>query len=216
MPGTTPQFNDIIEAVVCCYVPDQISLNVLHYKVTAVASGGLSCQQLAAALSNQLAPVYKAWMASTALFRGVGVRNLTFPATSQFAAVGSDGPGTTGVGTLPYQTSGLIKYITQLGGRKNIGRSYIGLPSTTWINGQGEMTAPALIALAAIANAIGPLLTLSSGPSTTGLTLVIRHPPLPGPPPVEQTTNVVLTGQPQRWATQRRRGDYGKFNTLPF
>jgi len=211
MPGIVPILNDIVQARVECFSVSQISLNVLHYRVISVAGGGLPLLQLAQQMVLALGPLYRALMPITAIFQSVTCKNVTPPETVGVRASSITAGNAIG-NLLPRQVSALIGYGTNLAGRAQRGRSYVGMISDTFVDASGEFTGAGFAALVNVASQIGPAATYSFGGATTNLQLVIRHPNLVGPPPATNTTDVVYTAPSALLATQRRRGDYGRTN----
>lgn len=211
MPGTTPAVNDFLQIRVNCQAASQLSQNVLHYKVTSTAGGGLTLAQIGTQFVATVGAQYRAWMPATATFNGVTVQNLTPPKTDPRETVG--GGAGTAVGNLaPRQASGLIRTNTGLGGRANRGRIYIGFMSADSIDADGELTAGGLATLFGLANLLGPTVVLTIGALGVVLQLVVRHPDTPGPIIVPVSTDVTAMQAQQLIATQRRRGDYGRQN----
>lgn len=216
MPGIIPIVGDMLESRSCQYTNNQIALNVLHWKVTGVTSGGLTLASIAAQFDTNWFFSYKLWMSPDSSWRGVGVRNLTAPRTTEFASIAHDGVGTGGGQNLPTQTSGVLSTFTGLGGRKGHGRFYPGFPASTYADAQGEQNAAGSLQLAQIAAVINVSEVLSVGPTSTTVQMVVRNKDLPGPPPVPQGTDVRSIITRLIFGTQRRRGQYGRPNALPF
>jgi len=212
MPGNVPIVGDYLQVRVHCQANDQLSLNVLHYQVTAVAGGGLSLNSIAGQLSAAFATAYKAWLPATATYDFTSVQNISPPISNPWTSNSGAGVGASTGGLLPRQSSGLIRHITSMGGRSNRGRSYIGFIAGVNVDTSGELTGGGTALLTAIGNAIGPVLTPTVGAASVTLQLVVRHPDLVGPPtaPVGTPVNVVTASG--LIATQRRRGDYGQQN----
>ena len=211
MPGTTPGLGDVIQARVGCVEGTQLSLNVLHYRVTNLVGLGLSCVQLATQLVARFGPLYRPWMPITAFFESVSVQNVSPPASVAFE-VGAHQAGTAIGNGMARQVSGLISHTTQAAGRDQRGRSYIGLGSSTWMDPGGILSGGGFATLAAVAAGLGPTFNLTFGGATTSLQLVIRHPNNPGPPPLVSATDVFQVTASAFLATQRRRGDFGRPN----
>jgi hypothetical protein len=156
-------------------------------------------------------------MSPDARWRGAGVRNLTEPRTLEFASVGLDGIGIAGGTNLPTQVSGLLSLVTGLAGRKFRGRIFPGFPSTAFADVQGLQNAAGSVALAGIAAAISTSQTLSVGGISTTMQLFLRHPDLVvSGVRVVQGTPAIGWNVSTRFATQRRRGQFGRTNVNPF
>jgi len=212
MPGITPVKDDILQARLRCRAGDQISLNVLHYRVNSVAGGGLNLTAIASQLGAAAATVYRAWMPATAEAELITLQNLTPPITPAFAGTGFAGAGTADGDLVPRQVSGLITERTSLGGRNQIGRIYVGFVANAYIDTAGELTGGGIGFLQAIADVLGPGFTANVGATQTILDMIVRHPDAGGPPPLPNGTLVVTLTAQTRTATQKRRGDYGRPN----
>lgn len=212
-----PVAGDYLQFRVCCYVPTQIALNILHYRVLSTVGGAMDINQAATAFSSLVAIQYKALMSSQASFRGVGCTNLSVPRTREYAGVANAGVGTAGALNSQTQVSWLIRLRGANAGRKSIGHIYPGFPSQTYVTAAGEQTAAGLIVLTNLASQFGPSLVLTSGANALNMEMVIRNKDLTVPVPKTPTgTDVFQLYPAPLWATQRRRGDFGRANPLPF
>lgn len=211
--GVTPIVGDIIQARIRLRATSQLAMNVLHYRVIAVAGGGLSVSQMAQDIGLQFYAVYKFWMPANADYHSTQVQNLTFPASVQ-AQDDLILPGIAAGNMVPRQVSGLISLSTNTAGRRERGRIYVGFPSSAYVDANGELTAAGLVILSNIASVVGPGLVVTAGAASTNLQLVIRHPDVPGPPPIVNGSDVTTVRAEEGLATQRRRGDFGRPNIL--
>jgi len=197
------------------YVTDdganQVGFNVCWYIVTAKGGTGATDPQIATAADTAAAGPYKALIANGGRYRGAGAQQmLPIPPGNEFFSVAGAGPGTAGAEMLPRQTSGLISWRTDIGGRAYRGRSYISFPSETDNGATGVPTGGYVINLSTLAGAIR-VLTAGGGGNTNVLTLGIFHRSTLLITPTN--ANTVLN---VRWATQRRRGSFGQTNVPPF
>lgn len=217
MPSYGPNLviGDIIEVVSVCKTTDQIGLNVFHYRVDGVGvadplSKIVDCLEgVGVTYSANLL----ACISSSAEFRGYRVRRLNAPFSIFFDDTRGAGPGTVAGDMLPRQVAGLISKRVLVPGRRKGGRYYCPFP------GEGDNAATAVptagykTRLDALAVSIGSTLT-------TGLTFIAS-------PVVQQITyvgGVMILGATRnyaqavandKWATQRRRGSYGRTNVSP-
>jgi len=111
----------------------------------------------------------------------------------------------------PTQTTGLIRKRSLSGGRANQGRIYVGFPSNDWVSATGGIVAGGITALQDIANAIGNDQTIVGATGTTNLNLAIWY--YGGPVDYTLVSSLAVSAQ---WATQRRRGQFGRRNAPPF
>lgn len=218
MPGLLPIVGDVLQVKFCCDSESQISLNLLHYRVQSVAGVGAPLTDIATFFDITMAAGYKGLMSILSRYRGVGVTNLTPPASVEVATTGNAGVGDETTGDLPTQVSFLISLKTAKRGRGYRGRVFPGFPATTFINGDGGMNALGIAAITAWFSALPFTATVSAaGGNTTTLELGIyrrQENKLPlNPPQFEKCTFGTWR---EKWATQRRRGDFGRANLLPF
>lgn len=210
-----PQIGDLIQARVVCYTPSQISINTIHLRRTnSIPVGtGASLEELAITLDTAYAPRFKALMSSEAKYRGVGCKVITSPQTIEYFTVANDGVGGLVSELLPTQVTYVIQKRTVWGGRANIGRIFPGFPPQVAVDPNGVMAAAfaaTVDALAAEFNAGLPVFGVSGATGDTDFTYVLKH---AGGTAFTDIDNFVGS---DKFATQRRRGQYGKTNILPF
>lgn len=215
MPGFTPQVGDVLQIRVYCGASNQLSENVLHYRVESVVGGGVQLDSIALLFETRVHADYKAWMPLFAEWLGLTAQNITPPITNPAIANLQAGVGTALGGLAPHQVSGLISTSTAFGGRNQKGRVFIGFPTVNWLTTAGELGPAAVAQLATIASLIGSLVVISLGGASASLRLLVRHPDLPGPPRIPTGSPVTGLSASTGIATQRRRGDFGAPNT-PF
>lgn len=200
-------------AKVVCYDSTnlQVGINTLWYAVTAITGvPAITDAQLAGYLDGNVSAAYKAWINNNCSYRGVSVQIM---APVEFIAVNSivgQGVGVGGATSLPNQVSGLLKFVTNKAGRAFRGRIYPPFPSTAWANANGELNAAGLAALGVIDIAIPAAHTIVSGANSATFQLVIWH------RKTRTFDNVTATPPVGEFATQRRRGQLGRTNLLPF
>jgi len=218
MPGLRPVPDDILEVRTVCTNADQLSLNVLHYRVTFLTgpAPGVTISEMATGLSNIMGPGYQLIMPASAAYRGTGVKNLMAPPTQEATSTASAGPGVAGGAEIPQQVSYLVNFKTESSGRGFRGRIYPGFVSNLHVNTSGNMNAAGFTAIQLMAAAIVGNFTITSGANQTTIQLIILRRqanklPLPFPTYADVTT---ITAR-NAFATQRRRGDFGRTNTTP-
>jgi hypothetical protein len=149
-------------------------------------------------------------LANNARYVGVALQRLSpLPLSVVITDNTNQANGTGGANELPLQVSGIVTLKTNLAGRANRGRMYIPFPPVAAQGTDGHPTngyVTAVDTLAAIA--ILPQ-TVGTAPNQVVLTPVVYHKRL------NTTTDITDKVARQRWATQRRRGDYGKPNPIP-
>lgn len=211
MPGLTPALNDVLQLRVESRMGNQISLNVIHYRVTLLAASPQTLQQLVTSIATRMQSAYAGWMPATATIDAFTLQNVT-PPVSVAATQSVVLPGTGGANGVPRQVSGLISSTTNFAGRNQRGRVYVGFPSAAWIDTNGELTGAGLAKLVSVRDILGPAINLINGANVTSIEMVIRHPNNPGPPETTNVTTVVGLLASTGLATQRRRGDFGRIN----
>jgi hypothetical protein len=189
---------------------NQEGLNVLHYRVVSVGSTPSTDADIASGISAVLAPRYKPMMYSTSAYDGVQVSIVSRTPRPVTQVYNSDaGPGTGGTGQMPPQTCGLISWRTLLGGRAFRGRTYIPFPSSDMNSATGFPTTGYATLTINLANAILGYAGTSIAGRTATLAPVIWH------KLTRTTTDIWNAFLGEKWATQRRRSEYGKNRPPP-
>ena len=205
-----PRPGDRVQVRVITQLLTQVGMNVLHMTPTTVTTGGASLQEIANALDTALAPLYKPAMTSNSSWRGVGCQNITAPRSLEYFSVANTGPGTGATPPMGAQVCGVITYKTTNAGPSWRGRSYIAFPPGTASQTTGIPTASYTTLLAAIATAILAPGTVVGATGSTAFRFGV----------LQSATDIVQfyasATVPSKWATQKRRGNYGRPNALPF
>lgn len=202
--------NNYFELVVYTRCADQAALNVLHYQLTALSGPQPTEQQAVDAITAWLKTPVASMMAPQASYRGCSLRVWFGAAFGGYYYSKNASSGTRAGTVMPKQASGIISWRTAVGGRRGRGRSYIAFPDedSNIDTGYPDATYMADIeTLAAKMQNTGAL--IFSGANTMTANLVIWHRPFSAPTLVDHHTT------PQKWATQRRRGDFGRPNKVP-
>lgn len=198
----------------------QLSLNILHYVVGATSPTPPTDQDVADQVDGFYSAVYRPAMPATASYRGVEVQilNTVWPYKALYVGATQNaaaGDGTASGAPLPGQVSGLISYQTARPGQGFRGRSYIGFPAIVHDTGAGNPTPAYRVLLNAIGNITAAgIAVVTLGGNTATLVRVILHGKdktgfIPTPTPVDGFATSA------NWATQRRRGDFGRQNVSP-
>jgi hypothetical protein len=126
---------------------------------------------------------------------------------------GSAGPGTGGTVAQPRQVAGITRWGTPFAGRQFRGRTYWPFPATTSDTGDGIPTPLYVSQITAISNFLLAYANVTgAGTATCDLVLVHRMPKsgiIPNPTVMSAAT------VENKWATQRRRGSFGRPNVSP-
>jgi len=205
-----PQVSSVVEYRVFTQFQNQGGVNVRHLFVASLQGSGATLQQIADKLSTDLAPLYKPMMSNTSTYRGVGTRVIwPAPASSEALSGSASGAGTVLPQALGNQVCGLLSLRTNVGGRKGRGRMYIPFPGTP---DSLDALTPAAGYLAKLANlgtyVIAPI-TFGAAPNTLACTPCLFN---------RKTFTVTFLSNfrtPAKWATQRRRGGFGRPNESP-
>lgn len=211
--------NDLVEVTVVCLDVDQISVNKSHWRIGTTTGTSVTQQEIATALDTLLAPKYKSILNNNASYRGVSVQKILprpLP-VSEFTIV-SAGAGTAGGVALPRQTAGLLSFQTKNAGVAYRGRTYLPFPSVTHNGAAGVPTAGYITISQSIGTDLSQPDTVVGAGGTALITPCIWHRPVKGhPKPLDNTTDPINGFTTKGlWATQRRRGSYGRLNNLPF
>jgi hypothetical protein len=203
---------DIIEARVITVQGPQMGVNVRHFRIDSVTGGEPSLSNIATQIEGAYAPGIRALMVSTATFRGVGARRIfPLPRSNEFISTASAGSGTVGGDALPFQTSGLITLRTALGSRRGRGRMYVAFPAEADNAGQGLPSSGYTANLAGLAIVVESSQTVTGTAGSLVIVPGIFH--RIGAPNFDPLVAAIPR---LAWATQRRRGTFGRPNTPPF
>lgn len=209
MPAPDVSVGDILEVSIYCTAGNQVAINVLHYQVAAIGGAVMQYDDLPARAYVHYETAYRNWLSSDANFAGVGVRRMAPDAkTIEYTQIDIV-PGEADAMCLPLQVAGLVTFRSDQPGPAGRGRAYIPFTSIQACEGAGEMTDGYKAFLEAVADAIGPAISWTAVASAWTLTLQqIIAPRIPAIP-------IGVSAPTGLWATQRRRGDYGRPNSLP-
>lgn len=211
----TMQVGDLIVVKAWATDGEQAAVNRVWYSANVNVGTGGTDQQFADSIEAALAPVYKPALPTVGTWNGVQVQ--IYRNNVPFAVVKSTvnaGAGTGGALPMPRQVSGIIGLLTAQAGRKYRGRLYIPFPTTADDIGSGLPIAAYIAKLGLIAAQWIGSRSIGVGGNTTAVSPVIRHVPPDVGPPLNPTP---ITGSttPQKFATQRKRGSYGRPNVSP-
>lgn len=205
--------NQIWQLRVACYITGQAAINTFHYKVGAL-NGAPKDVDVIDVFDNALAPLYKTLLNANAHYRGVSLsRVFPAPRTKPVVRVVNDGPGVVAGDLLPSQVCGIISATTDFAGPKYRGRAYIPFPGEVDNLVGAVPTATYVASAQLLANKVfGQWLGIGLVAGVNDVTLdpVIFH--------RTGATSDLITGSKSKaaWATQRKRGAYGRLNPIPF
>lgn len=213
MPAFDITSGDVVRHVTYCTAGGQVSTNSRDYQLVQVTGGTvISSGDFLITRDGLFSAAYSAALSSEADYYGSQLykRTPVGPAPRPDQINVNPAPGTFGAGLLPTQTCGLISLYTAIMGKTGQGRFYMPFPSTVANTAPGGLSGGYLTAL----NDFIPLLTDNITITSAGATGLFRpclYVPGGAPP------KFIYSGTPRTaWATQRKRGAFGKTNSLPF
>lgn len=204
---------DLLEVNVYCLQTNQISINRLHYTVTALTTPGVSVADCLPEIDTAIHAAYKDVLSSAAKYAGLSGR-IVYPvlrkSTYDYNKTNA-GDGTQGFNLMPRQVCGMFTKVSGVPGRKGRGRLYVPFPSTDAQAATGDFpTAGYMVNLGVLAAISFSLINVGVGASTCVLKPTLYHVADPS-----QSVFWVGATARRKWATHRSRGDYGKPNILP-
>lgn len=209
MAGQALAIDDIVEVKLYTVFDEQIAINVLHYLVS-ITAGVPTVEQAAASVIPFLGSNLLPLISIQSVFKGGSVQRIKAlpPSLPAWSVLGA-GDGTATGDSLPRQTAGIITKRTAIPGRANRGRVYVPFPVEDQ-SGSGPLPTTTYVSL--LDTWAADLLTIvafGSGANQGNLYPSLYH--------RGSVSSTVLTSMLSRrkWATQRRRGSYGRPNTLP-
>lgn len=195
---------------------NQVGINRFYLRIN-ITTPAFSEQNFLDSWGSAVLPLIATGMASDALVYGADMEDVTHSTVP--VGVNTVSGQTTGTGlapALPGQVSGIVSLHGDFVGRSFQGRRYIPFPSID----SNDFAAGGLAArpTGAYLTAMGAL-----GTEVSGLSVYVNG----GQSATVQNgffderghtnfRNIANSFTPDRWATQRRRGDYGRPNTVPF
>jgi hypothetical protein len=213
MPSFPIPIGGIVRAVTYCTYPGQTSVNQHKWQLTNLTSGtSFSSNQFTLDYDAAMASRYVDLLSEQALYYGTQVYLMNPiglpPRPDSINANQIAGNGTGAI--LPRQTSGLISLRTATLGKIGAGRTYVPFPYGDANETNGTPTVVYQGFLGTLGDFLkGNLLVVSGGVTATFRPCLYR-----GGVDVPRFIEEAII--PDAWATQRRRGDYGRLNKAPF
>jgi len=207
-----PINGDVLEVKHYHQAADQLAINVLHYYVSGLTDDGANGQELIDALSDQWAGLVNSLMSTAADYILAGFQRIDpMPLTDVVHSIFAPVPGLESGTLMPRQVSGIITKKTGFASRALRGRMYVGFMGIDQDTTAGHPTIGYIAELQSMAdNLFGPALTIVGAAGSTTLKSVLWH-------RGSRTFDYLTSGLARsRWATQKRRGDYGRPNVAPF
>lgn len=209
--------NEIVRVRMYCNDLEQVSINTWYLQCATVGGLGVTYTDVANNLEGGLSPAMIAILNNNAVFKGIGVQSVNAPIIlAEAFANAHAGVGASGPNALPRQTCGLIRLKDGRAGRSGRGRLYMPFPSTLDNAGGGAPTAGYVTRLGTVAALVANPFVVTVGPNSATMVPVLYHRLRVGPPIVPASSTPITTHlESTLWATQRRRGSYGRPNTSP-
>ncbi len=211
---------DLIRVRIWFKSGDQAAVNTIYY-VCATSSGNPTTDlNVAQAMDQFFAAPYKLLIADTAEYRGVQASLVRVPPRATQQAFANAGVGTGGAIGMPRQVSGLVKFNTVDAGRAFRGRLYIPFPAVAAAAADGQPSSAYLVNLAQLTAQFQSQNFFDNDPTTpTGsinVVQVVKHSvPKGGTPPPPAPSPIISWAPAEVFATQRRRGSFGRPNVSP-
>lgn len=205
---------DVIRVRHYCYNPEtaQVGINVVHYRCVAIAGGGtvpFILDNLAASFSQPVAANYAVLLPNICAFLGTEAQKISPTVSVSDGSDDNAAQGTIDDDPLPNQVAGLIRWRTSVAGRSGRGRIYVPFPTELDSATPGRPDPVYVGNLDDLANAMLGTTSVTDGSEVMTVALHLWSPTL------EQSFAITdVIGMP-KWATQRRRGDFGRLNALP-
>lgn len=213
MPAFSFPVGTVLKAETVCTVPGQISVMVHKFQMTSLTGSTTFnstdfLNQYDLDMFTNLGPL----ISNEATYYGTQVRvmNPIGPPPRPDNTVANTAPGTGGAGLMPTQASGLISWYTDLLGKQGQGRTYIPFPSPTQNATDGTPIAGYISMLGNLASYLRNNIVITVGGIAGTFEKVLYQGGIATPLFVDNAT------LRDAWATQRRRGAYGKANKNPW
>jgi hypothetical protein len=211
VPGLLLETEWIYQLRSYCTFGEQTAINITHWRVPLIGAPLIDTANIALIADGLLAPHYKGLLAKEASYHGADCATIWPAATQPLTSVTGLGIGTAIGGILPGQTSGLIRFRGLRAGRHGRGRMYVPFPAVGDCGLTGAPMARYMTALNSMAIVLLDGIQSTSSPGAAGhLKLGLW----------DKTGKVFdqvwQVAAPAAFATQRRRGHFGRLNPPPF
>lgn len=189
-----------------CFLNGQIGIWRYHYGYSLTAGISMALGEVAKAWADAIKASIAAITTDSTMFLGAKCEQL-FPDANQLPGIAYVNEfGTIGGNALPGQVSGILTHQSTVIGRHNRGRSYIPFPAVADDSVDNTPTDGYVTRLLAVGTAMRTFV------AATGVNGTFAFEPAVAVAGAGGAVTVVSERANQRWATQRRRGDYGRLN----
>jgi len=199
---------EIYLATFYSWVDGQLGLTGVHYSAGPVIGVAPTYGDMAYQLQTVNDSLFQAVMAVAADILGCRVTQVR-PVVTPHPLAGvatstSSGSGANPV--MPTQVSGIISVKGPFASRKGVGRNYVAFPSTVEQDADGTPTAAYVSQLQTLANSLYSSINITGAGGSCLMDPVTWT-------RATATANVVSSNTAKKlWATQKRRGDFGRQN----
>lgn len=193
---------------------EQAAVCTVNWLCSGIAGTGGTLTQAAVAFDAAIAAAWKGVMNSGAEYRGVQAYLNVIPLPAFATGNANAGAGTLTGNAMARQATGLLRWTTLNAGPAFRGRLYLPFPSVG-IDDPGGVPANTYIAAGNVVGAdmLGFTTFGSGGNTSTGYCVLLHRKNKAGVVPAP--TQIVLGACQPKWATQKRRGSYGRPNSSP-
>jgi hypothetical protein len=215
--GPVLEVADVIQIVSVTHIGDQAGLNIIHYQVdanNAAAPRNLSAL-MEAYETLDVALSLKSLLNVNASYRGFRARVLWPTLSIEYISTVAAGAGNVAGDLLPKQVSGFIRKQSALAGRRLSGRFYVPFPGELDNDIIARPSEDYMDRLTTLAVKLTGQLTWGAAGRATPV-IVKRANLLATPPTPLQTRGIAAWTPIRKWASQRRRGSFGRPNALVF
>lgn len=202
---------------------DQVSVNVLHYYLVNNTGVGADLVDVANKVFSEWITAMQGDLTLDVRLLGCTAQKvMPAPVSMQVRSTVASVSGLSNTNTGPGQLSSLIRLISPAEPRPKarFGRVYMPFPGAAYIGADGTPSAAWLAAVEAFrAAVITPILLVGAGANTSTLRCSLYHRAWEDDAGVvhpETYTPVTVSSVTDGFATQRRRGYYGRTNASPF
>lgn len=213
MPSFSIPIGGIVRCVTYCTKPGQASTNTHKWQLTNLTSGtAFSSNQLTIDYDAAMLALYTPLLSADALYYGTQVYLMNPiglpPRPDSINANVTAGTGTGGL--LPGQIAGLISLRSSTLGKIGAGRTYAPFPYVDANEADGTPTNAYITSLAALGTFLRSNFLVVDGAVTATFRPCLYRGGVDTPRFIEEQISR------NAWATQRRRGDFGRLNAAPF
>lgn len=188
----------------------QLGVNNLYYRCDAQVGGGAAEQDFINEVDTSFQAAYKAAISVGANYYGVSGRELLPTKSGNVVQNVNAGAGTVAGNMLPKQVAAVFTKHTPQPGHSGRGRVYIGFQPVAGNTAAAGIAAGQLALLDTLRSIFASGILAITGADQSHMQPVLYSKKLNAFFTVSSVTKAAI------WGTQRRRGDYGRQNALPF